>query len=92
MFWKSKYKENEERKQGTKRNEKQQPDRVNFVDGKIGFAGVEKIGALKLTKFDHVYIGDSGASCHIINLDEGTIDFKEIHEIIVFGNVQCIIT
>ena len=51
----------------------------------------EKIGAPKLTKFDHVYICDSDASCHMTNLDEGMFDYKEIHEKIVVGNGQCII-
>jgi hypothetical protein len=62
------------------RNQQQQPsNRVGFVDGEIGLPGFEKAPP-KLTSFDHVYIGNSGASCHMTNSDEGMFDFKEIHE------------
>ena len=91
MVWKLEYKRNVERKQRARNNEPAPSNRVDFADGEIGFAGVEKGVAPQLTKFDHVYIGDSGASCHMTNSDEGMFDFKEIHEKIVVGNGQFII-
>ena len=45
-------------------------DLILSIDGEIGFGGVEKLGAPVLTKFDHVYIGDSDASCHTMTNSE----------------------
>jgi hypothetical protein len=39
---------------------------------------------------ENIYIGDSGASCHMVHLDEGMYDVKTIKERITIGNGQYI--
>jgi hypothetical protein len=39
---------------------------------------------------ENIYIGDSGASCHMVHSDEGMYDVKQIKEKITIGNGQYI--
>jgi hypothetical protein len=39
---------------------------------------------------ENIYIGDSGASCHMVHSDEGMYDVKPIKEKITIGNGQYI--
>jgi hypothetical protein len=39
---------------------------------------------------ENIYIGNSGASCHMVHSDEGMYDIKNIRERITIGNGPCI--
>jgi hypothetical protein len=61
------------------------------VVGKVAsFANNNKNNNKTMYYAENIYIGDSGASCHMVHSDEGMYDIKSIKEKITIGNGQYI--
>ena len=52
---------------------------------------VDELGLLKMDKVNkHIFIADSGASCHLTGSLEGMVDCLKIHENVTIGNGQAV--
>jgi hypothetical protein len=61
-----------------------------FVGDVASFANNNKDNNKTMYYSEIIYIGDSGASCHMVHSDEGMYDVKPINEKITIGNGQYI--
>jgi hypothetical protein len=60
------------------------------VGNVASFANNNKNNSKTMYYSENIYIGDSGASCHMVHTDEGMYDDKSIKEKITIGNGQYI--
>ncbi len=52
---------------------------------------VEELGLLKMDTFNkHIFIADSGVSCHLTGSLEGMVDCLKIYESVAVGNSEIV--
>ena len=84
--WKQAYKKQAEENLSKRRTNKNENNFAMLGDDEIGAANIDKSSGKTLYYLENIYIGDTGASCHMVHSNEGMYDVKNIKERITIGN------